>query len=87
MTTTNDLTGAGVGAAASVPAPVGTTAPGVTQVLDVDEFGGRVERTELPGGLRVVTETMPGVLSATLGIWVGVGSRDESPAEIGRAHV
>jgi predicted Zn-dependent peptidase len=58
----------------------------VTRLLDVDEVGGRVERTELPGGLRVLTETMPGVLSATLGIWVGVGSRDESPAVAGSSH-
>jgi predicted Zn-dependent peptidase len=55
-------------------------------VLDVDEVGGRVERTELPGGLRVLTETMPGVLSATLGIWVGVGSRDETPQLAGSSH-
>jgi predicted Zn-dependent peptidase len=55
-------------------------------LLDLDEVGGRVERTELPGGLRVVTETMPGVLSATLGIWVGVGSRDEAPAVAGSSH-
>jgi predicted Zn-dependent peptidase len=55
-------------------------------LLDVDEFGGRVERTQLPGGLRVLTETMPGVLSATLGIWVGVGSRDETPGLAGSSH-
>jgi predicted Zn-dependent peptidase len=55
-------------------------------LLDLDEVGCRVERTELPGGLRVVTETMPGVLSATLGIWVGVGSRDEAPAVAGSSH-
>ena len=73
--------GTGAGAAAPAPAPVGTT-----QLLDLDEVGGRVERTELPGGLRVLTETMPGVLSATLGIWVGVGSRDESPALAGSSH-
>ena len=58
----------------------------MTTVLDVDEVGGRVERTELPGGLRVLTETMPGVLSATLGIWVGVGSRDEHPDVAGASH-
>ncbi len=81
ITTADRLTGAGVGAAASAPAPAGKT-----EVLDVDEFGGRVERTELPGGLRVLTETMPGVLSATLGIWVGVGSRDETPALAGSSH-
>ncbi|MFP5372409.1 MAG: M16 family metallopeptidase [Actinomycetes bacterium] len=58
----------------------------MTALLDLDEVGGRVERTELPGGLRVLTETMPGVLTATLGIWVGVGSRDESPAVAGSSH-
>jgi predicted Zn-dependent peptidase len=58
----------------------------VTRLLDLDEVGGRVERTTLPGGLRVLTETMPGVLSATLGIWVDVGSRDETPAVAGSSH-
>jgi predicted Zn-dependent peptidase len=77
------VTGAGRGAIAPVPAPAGE---GRTVVLDVDEFGGRVERTELPGGLRVLTETMPGVLSATVGIWVGVGSRDETDAVAGSSH-
>src|SRR5919206_2934634 len=77
------MTGTGVGAAASTPVAVPV---GRTQVLDVDDVGGRVERTELPGGLRVLTETMPGVLSATLGIWVGVGSRDETPALAGSSH-
>ena len=79
--TTPDVTGAGAGAAAPAPVPVGQTA-----LLDLDEVGGRVERTELPGGLRVLTETMPGVLSATLGIWVGVGSRDETPDVGGSSH-
>jgi predicted Zn-dependent peptidase len=79
--TTPDRTGAGAGADAPAPAPVGQT-----ELLDLDEVGGRVDRTELAGGLRVLTETMPGVLSATLGIWVGVGSRDESPAVAGSSH-
>jgi predicted Zn-dependent peptidase len=78
---TPDSTGTGAGAVAPAPVPVGQTA-----LLDLDEVGGRVERTELPGGLRVLTETMPGVLSATLGIWVGVGSRDETPAVAGSSH-
>src|ERR687889_252070 len=77
------MTGTGVDAAASTPVAVPV---GRTQVLDVDEVGGRVERTELPGGLRVLTETMPGVLSATLGIWVGVGSRDEDDRVAGASH-
>src|SRR3954447_10525591 len=79
--TTVDVIGTGAGADAPAPAPAGETV-----LLDLDEVGGRVERTELPGGLRVLTETMPGVLSATLGIWVGVGSRDETPALAGSSH-
>src|ERR1700709_2512434 len=75
------MTGAGAGAGAPPPVPVGVTA-----LLDVDDVGGRVERTELPGGLRVLTEAMPGVLSATLGIWVAVGSRDEPVALAGSSH-
>ncbi|MHA6620952.1 M16 family metallopeptidase [Pseudonocardia sp. DLS-67] len=47
---------------------------------------GGVSRTELPGGLRVVTETVPGVRSVSLGIWIGIGSRDESPLQAGAAH-
>ncbi|MGY4100642.1 M16 family metallopeptidase [Nocardia sp. R16R-3T] len=45
-----------------------------------------VRRTVLPGGLRVVTEHVPGVRSASIGIWVGVGSRDEGPTVAGAAH-
>ncbi|MGH3508734.1 MAG: M16 family metallopeptidase [Nocardioidaceae bacterium] len=48
--------------------------------------GGPVRRTVLPGGLRVVTEAMPGVRSASLGVWVGVGSRHETPSLSGASH-
>lgn len=54
---------------------------GTTRTLD-----GAVKRTVLPGGLRVVTEHVPGVRSATVGLWVGIGSRDEPPAVAGAAH-
>ncbi|MBY4129020.1 insulinase family protein [Rhodococcus fascians] len=40
----------------------------------------------MPGGLRVVTEFVPGVRSASVGVWVGVGSRDEQPSVAGAAH-
>ncbi|MDA8435662.1 MAG: pitrilysin family protein [Actinomycetales bacterium] len=60
-------------------------APGSTRTLLVED-GARVRRTVLPGGLRVVTENVPGVRSASFGIWVGVGSRDETPAQAGAAH-
>ena len=42
--------------------------------------------TELPSGLRVVTERVPGALSVATGVWVGVGSRDESDALAGVSH-
>ncbi|MDN5852576.1 MAG: insulinase family protein, partial [Actinomycetia bacterium] len=61
-------------------------AHGTTRTLLTAEEGGLVRRTVLPGGLRVVTEAMPGVRSATIGIWVGVGSRDESPELAGASH-
>ncbi|MEU7584574.1 pitrilysin family protein [Streptomyces sp. NPDC041068] len=58
-----------------------------TQTLIKGENGiGTVRRTTLPGGLRVVTETLPSVRSATFGIWAGVGSRDETPSLNGATH-
>lgn len=48
--------------------------------------GGVVKRTTLPGGLRVITEYVPGVRSAALGVWVAAGSRDEPPSQMGSAH-
>jgi len=45
-----------------------------------------VRKTVLPGGLRVVTEFLPAVRSVALGIWVGVGSRDEEPSHAGATH-
>jgi len=60
--------------------------PGTTRTLLTEEDGGIVRRTVLPGGLRVVTETMPQVRSVTFGVWVGVGSRDETPSLAGASH-
>ena len=45
------------------------------------------QRTELPGGLVVLTETMPGIRSASLGIWVRAGSVTESAEEMGISHL
>jgi predicted Zn-dependent peptidase len=45
-----------------------------------------VRRAVLPGGLRVVTEYIPSVRSASVGVWVDVGSRDEGPSVAGAAH-
>ncbi len=48
--------------------------------------GEAIRRTVLPGGLRVVTEQVPGARSAAVGVWVGVGSRDETPPLSGASH-
>ena len=45
-----------------------------------------VTRTVLPGGLRVITESLPAVRSTAFGIWAGVGSRDEGPEHAGATH-
>jgi predicted Zn-dependent peptidase len=62
--------------------------PGTTRTLTsgTDTGGGRIRRTVLPGGLRVITEAIPTMRSVAFGIWVGVGSRDEAPALAGASH-
>jgi predicted Zn-dependent peptidase len=40
----------------------------------------------LPNGLRVVTENMPGLQSASIGVWVAAGGRHETLHENGIAH-
>jgi predicted Zn-dependent peptidase len=46
-----------------------------------------VEVTRLASGLSVVTDRMPHLESATLGVWVGAGSRNEAPDEHGISHL
>ena len=53
------------------------------QLADGDS---RVTRSVLPGGLRVITESLPAVRSAAFGIWAGVGSRDEDLDHAGATH-
>jgi predicted Zn-dependent peptidase len=45
-----------------------------------------VRRSVLPGGLRIVTESLPAVRSAAVGIWASVGSRDEGLDHAGATH-
>ena len=60
--------------------------PGSTQTLLTSPDGGVMRRTVLPGGIRVLSETVPGVRSVAFGVWIGVGSRDESPSLSGASH-
>ncbi|MGQ7295561.1 M16 family metallopeptidase [Quadrisphaera sp. KR29] len=57
-----------------------------TLVLSGQDAGATVRRSVLAGGVRVLTEAVPGLRSATLGAWVGVGSRDEADGHHGSTH-
>jgi predicted Zn-dependent peptidase len=46
-----------------------------------------VTLTRLDSGLIVVTDDMPHLETASLGVWVGAGSRDEKPDEHGISHL
>ncbi|WP_102108713.1 M16 family metallopeptidase [Oceaniglobus roseus] len=45
-----------------------------------------VQTHTLANGLRIVTENMPGLKSASVGIWVNAGGRHERPEQNGIAH-
>ena len=46
-----------------------------------------VRMTQLDNGIRVVTETMPHLKTASLGIWAGTGARNEAAREHGISHL
>jgi predicted Zn-dependent peptidase len=46
-----------------------------------------VNLTRLASGLVVITDDMPHLETASLGVWVGSGSRDEKPDEHGISHL
>lgn len=46
-----------------------------------------ITKTALDNGLRIVTERIEHVRSVSLGIWVDVGSRDETEPEAGLSHL
>ena len=71
---------------AAVAQPVGSTRTLQTVRDGEGQVTSRVRRTVLPGGLRVVTEQIAGARSAAVGIWVGVGSRDETAKLHGASH-
>ena len=73
------------------PIPAADQRPGSTRTLlvergDTGTASSTIRRTVLPGGLRVITEAVPGVRSVAFGAWVGVGSRDEAPSLSGVTH-
>ena len=69
-----------------MPRPPATRATALRRGRRGEDTTAAVRRTELSGGLRVVTEHIPSVHSASVGVWVGVGSRDEGRTVAGAAH-
>ncbi|MBN9610398.1 MAG: peptidase M16 [Actinobacteria bacterium 69-20] len=57
-----------------------------SRILERGPGDSAVALSVLPGGLRVVTETMPASRSASIGVWVGVGSVDEAGSLAGVSH-
>ncbi|MFV0254458.1 MAG: M16 family metallopeptidase [Beutenbergiaceae bacterium] len=57
-----------------------------TEVSVETGAGALVRRSVLPGGVRVLTEAMPGQRSAAIGAWLAVGSRDEHDGHHGSTH-
>jgi len=53
---------------------------------DSFEVPAGIRRTTLPNGLRIASERMPHVRSVSVGVWVGVGSRCETPEQNGICH-
>ncbi len=52
----------------------------------IKSLASSVEKTTLPNGLTVVTETVRTVRSVSVGLWTETGSRDESPSVNGISH-
>jgi predicted Zn-dependent peptidase len=63
--------------------PTSQSASGSTLVANRDEM----RDTRLPNGIRVLTESIPGVRSVTAGVWIRQGSAHESPGLFGASHL
>ena len=47
----------------------------------------RLNKTVLDNGIRILSFPMPHLRSVSMGVWVNVGARDESPPESGLSHL
>ena len=66
--------------------PIVLRAWGIIFVMSTRQITENIELTTLPNGVRVVSEKVPYVQSASVGIFVGVGSRDEEDRVRGISH-
>lgn len=67
-------------------------APGIVfdpqiEEMSVEASGGSlISRSIHPSGIRILSEAVPGSLSASIGFWFSVGSRDEDSVAFGSTH-
>lgn len=54
--------------------------------LSINEGETLIERSILPGGIRLLTQQVPASPSVVLGFWIPAGSRDEDPQHLGSTH-
>ena len=47
----------------------------------------QIQKTTLPSGLQIITDTAPDMHSVAVGIWAGVGTRHEDMVHNGAAHM
>jgi len=50
------------------------------------KMASKINKTVLDNGIRVLTNRMPHIRSISMGVWVNVGARDETPDENGLSH-
>lgn len=62
--------------------PLSAKAPRLT----INEGETLIERSVLPGGIRLITQQVPASPSVVLGFWIPAGSRDEGPHHLGSTH-
>lgn len=58
----------------------------VVENQKIQSFTANYNKTVLDNGIRVVSESIPYVKSVSLGVWINVGSRDETEANNGITH-
>ncbi len=63
-----------------------TTTPARSRAHRLDAVDDAVRRSTLQSGVRVVSDPDPRSASASIGVYVGVGSRDELPESAGACH-
>lgn len=66
---------------------IGLPGPMSRAVVDVPLVRGEIRESLLPNGIRVLTESIPGVRSVAAGVWVQQGSAQDPEPLIGASHM